>query len=57
MFTFGGKSSIFYKETDLNTCVDGYIEIKCNMILKPGLAGWVGPGWFSNSRWNFILSW
>ena len=28
-------------------CVDGYIEIKCNMMVKSGLAGWKGSGWFS----------
>ena len=25
-------------------CVDGYIEIKCNMMVKSGLAGWKGSG-------------
>ena len=25
-------------------CVDGYIEIKCNIMVKSGLAGWKGSG-------------
>lgn len=55
-FSLGSKST-FCKETNLNTCVDRYININCNATLKPDLAGWVGPGWFKVQGGIFFFSW
>ena len=50
IWTYVGKVMSLLSNTlsrSVLTCVDGYIEIKCTMMVRSGLAGWKGSGWFS----------
>ena len=47
IWTYVGKVMSLLSNTlsrSVITCVDGYIEIKCTMMVRCGLAGWKGSG-------------